>query len=112
MSLFPQIRSGALSPAVSITSIPNFVQMLEQSNPFQKAEDLLDMMKSYRPNDAATDAASDIQSIPTEQLDVWSFADQSEESDDGGWPTFDEDAGSSRRTSRNIEVCIQGMEGV
>lgn len=65
------------------------------------------MMKSYRPNDAGTDAASDIQSIPTEQLDVWSFGDQSEESDDGGWPTFDEDSSSARRTPRNMEVCIQ-----
>ena len=82
--------------------------MLEKSNPFQKAEDLLDMMKSYQPNDAATDTASEVQSIPTEQLDVWSFGDPSERgSDDGRWPTFDDDTESVRKAARNIEVCAQ-----
>ena len=80
--------------------------MLEQSNPFKKAEDMLDMMKSYQPTDAATDTASEVQSIPTEQLDVWSVGDPSERgSDDGGWPTFDDDTGSVRKAAKNIEVC-------
>lgn len=63
------------------------------------------MMKSYRPSDTATDTASEVQSIPTDQLDVWSTGDPSDlGSDDGKWPTFDDDTGSVRKAAKNIEV--------
>jgi hypothetical protein len=113
-----EIRSGLLSPAVSITSIPNFVQKLEQSNPFQKAQELLDMMKSHNPVDLG-DGASDIHSFSTEEVaptETWSFADPSEQGSENGevaWPTFEDsknDHSSYVQVSRNIEDRLAAVD--
>ena len=86
--------------------------MLEQSNPFQKAQELLDMMKTYSPMELG-DSASDIHSFKTEGVapsDTWSFGDSSDQGDENGevvWPSFEEgidERSSFVPVSRNIEV--------
>ena len=92
--------------------------MLEKSNPFQKAQELLNAMKSHKAGQL-TDTTSDSQSILTEDVassDVWSFGNPTETigsdeemDNDGRWPKFDDNASIkdlSKSPTPRIEVSV------